>query len=149
MTLDNHLPLGCGDGYIMTELKRNSKSLRVQNPALGFFHLPPTDMSVIATREVKVNPTSASVNPISFEVAPSKSFIDLDHSRIEVEIRLMTTGGNNLAQGTVNVLANNFIETLFKQIVVRLNGTLMTPQTDTYHHLAYIQTLLNHDREDL
>jgi len=31
---------------------------------------------------------------------------------------------------------------------VRLNGTLISPQTDTYHYKAYIETLLNFDRDD-
>ena len=37
-------------------------------------------------------------------------------------------------------LANNLAHTLFKQINVRLNGTLISPQTDTYHLKAYIET---------
>ena len=45
-------------------------------------------------------------------------------------------------------LANNLAHTLFKQINVRLNGTLISPQTDTYHYKAYIEALLNHDRDD-
>jgi len=37
---------------------------------------------------------------------------------------------------------------LFKQISVRLNGMLISPQTDTYHYKAYLETLMNYDRED-
>ena len=45
-------------------------------------------------------------------------------------------------------LANNLVHTLFKQINVRLNDTLISPQTDTYHLKAFIETVLNHDRDD-
>lgn len=37
---------------------------------------------------------------------------------------------------------------LFKPISVRLNGTLISPQTETYHYKAYLETLLNYNRED-
>jgi len=31
---------------------------------------------------------------------------------------------------------------------LQLNGTLISPQSDTYHYKAYLETLLNYDRED-
>ena len=31
---------------------------------------------------------------------------------------------------------------------MRLNGTLSSPQTDTYHHKFFIDTVLNNDRDD-
>ena len=43
---------------------------------------------------------------------------------------------------------NNLAHSLFKQINARLNGTLISPQTDTYHYKAYIETVLNNDRDD-
>jgi len=45
-------------------------------------------------------------------------------------------------------LANNLAHTLFKQINVGLNGTLISPQTDTYHLKAYLEAILNYDRDD-
>ena len=37
---------------------------------------------------------------------------------------------------------------IIKQIDLLLNGTLISPQSDTYHYKAYLETLLNYDRED-
>ena len=37
---------------------------------------------------------------------------------------------------------------IIKQIDLQLNGALISPQSDTYHYKAYIETLLNFDRED-
>ena len=45
-------------------------------------------------------------------------------------------------------LVNNIAHSIFKQITVRLNGTLISPQMDTYHYKAYIETLLNYSRDD-
>ncbi|CAH3133058.1 unnamed protein product [Pocillopora meandrina] len=44
--------------------------------------------------------------------------------------------------------ANNIAHTLFKQINFRANGTLLTEQVDMYHLKAFIQTILNYDRND-
>ena len=43
---------------------------------------------------------------------------------------------------------NNLAHTIFKQINLRFNGALMSEQTDTYAYSAYIQTLLNYNRDD-
>ena len=43
---------------------------------------------------------------------------------------------------------NNFAHSIIKQIDLQLNGTLISPQSDTYHYKAYLETLLNFDRED-
>ena len=45
-------------------------------------------------------------------------------------------------------LCNNIAHAIFKQINVRLNGTLISPQTDTYHHKSFIDAVLNNDRDD-
>ena len=64
-----------------------------------------------------------------------------------------TTGNANLTSrnDTVNRMttpANNLAQTLFKQVNFRANGTLLTGQEDMYHLKAYIQTVLNYDRDD-
>ena len=64
-----------------------------------------------------------------------------------------TTAGDNLTSrnddvGRMTSFANNLAHTLFKQINVKCNGMLLTEQVDMYHHKAYLQTLLNNDRND-
>ena len=64
-----------------------------------------------------------------------------------------TTAGGNLTSrnddvGRMTSFANNLAHTLFKQINVKCNGMLLTEQVDMYHHKAYLQTLLNNDRND-
>ena len=43
---------------------------------------------------------------------------------------------------------NNLANSIIKQIDLQLNGTLISPQSDTYHYKAYIEDLLNFNRED-
>ena len=49
----------------------------------------------------------------------------------------------NAADGPVN----NWMHSLFSQVDVSLNGTLVTPSTNTYAYRAYIETLLSHGAE--
>ena len=39
---------------------------------------------------------------------------------------------------------NNWLHALFSQVDVYLNGTLVTPSTNTYAYRAYIETLLSY-----
>ena len=45
-------------------------------------------------------------------------------------------------------VTNNLAHTIIKQIDLRLNGTLISPQSDTYHYKAYLETLMNYVREE-
>ena len=133
---------------IMTELLAHARSMGARNPKLRLFEIPGTDMSMTARREVRVNPLTTGINPITFKVDRSSDYIDLDNSFFELDLTLKLDDGNNLAQATRIQLANNLAHTLFRQITVRLNGTLISPMTDTYHLLAMIQTMLDNDKQD-
>lgn len=88
------------------------------------------------------------MNPVTFQVDPQEDFIDLTESYFEVEVVAKKSSGTNLSAGDIMALANNLAHSIFKQINVRLNGTLISPQTDTYHYKAFIIAALNHDRDD-
>ena len=88
------------------------------------------------------------MNPIDFQIDPQEDFIDLNNSYFEIEMRVMLDNNTNFVNTTQVTFANNIAHSIFKQINVRLNGTLISPQTDTYHHKAFIETVLNNDRDD-
>ena len=83
-----------------------------------------------------------------FQVDPRDEFINMSESYFEVEIVIKKNDGPNLLAADVIGLINNLAHTLFRQINVRLNGTLISLQTDTYHYKAFIEAILNHDRDD-
>ena len=115
------------------------------------FEVPDTDLSMSARRWVKINPFNTGINPVSFQIDPQDDFLDLSESEFEVEIVLKKdTAGTiaNLVTADVMGIINNFAHSLFKQINVRLNSTLISPQTDTYHYKAFFETILNYDRAD-
>ena len=132
----------------MTDMIAHARSVGVRNPYLEMFKVPPTDLSMSSRRFVRINPFNVGINPVTFQVDPQEDFIDLKESYFEVELTVKKDNNTNLLAADVMGLANNLVHTLFKQINVRLNGTLISPQTDTYHLKAFIETILNHDRDD-
>ena len=135
----------------MTELIPHARSAGVRNPRLEMFETPPTDLSMSARRWVKINSFNTGINPVSFQIDPQDDFLDLSESEFEVNIVLKKdTAGTvtNLLATDLMGIVNNFANSLFKQINVRLNSTLISPQTDTYHYKAFLETIMNYDRED-
>ena len=132
----------------MTQLVSHARSAGVRNPMLDLFDVPPTDLSLIASRHVPINPFTTGVNPIDFQIDPQEDFIDLNNSYFEVELRMKLDNGTDMAVGTRVTVCNNLVHSIFKQINVRLNGTLISPQTDTYHHKAFLNAVMYNDRDD-
>ena len=118
------------------------------NPRLNLYSVPPTDLSMASRRYVKIAPFNTGINPVDFQIDPQEDFIDLNDNLIELEIVLKKNDDTNLAAGDRILPVNNLAHLLFKQIIVRLNGTLISPQTDPYHHKAFIEQILNNDRAD-
>ena len=65
-----------------------------------------------------------------------------------MELRLQKSTNDNLDAAQKLWPVNNLAHSIIKQIDLHLNGTLISPQSDTYHYKAYLETLLNYDRED-
>ena len=131
----------------MTDLVAHARSAGVRNPRLELFDVPDTDLSMSSRRWVKINPFNMGINPVTFQLDPQENFLELNQSFFEMEFTAKKTNNTNLLQADIMGLANNLAHPLFKQINVRLNGT-HSPQTDTYHLKAYLETILNHDRDD-
>ena len=123
------------------------------NPNLSLFQVPPTDLSTVSSRWVKIPPLTSSITPIQIYIDKQSDLIDLSRSFVEIDVGFKTTAGGNLTSrnddvGRMTSFANNLAHTLFKQINVKCNGMLLTEQVDMYHHKAYLQTLLNNDKND-
>ena len=118
------------------------------NPALRIFKVPPTDISINAYRMVTIQPTSTGINPMEFIVPGLDDFVDLGRSYFTMELRLQKSTNDDLDAAQKLWPVNNLAHSIIKQIDLQLNGTSISPQSDTYHYKAYLETLLNYDRED-
>lgn len=56
----------------------------------------------------------------------------------------MKANGENLEAANMVGPVNNFLHSLFSQVDVSLNGTLITSSTNTYAYRAYLETLLSY-----
>ena len=74
--------------------------------------------------------------------------MNLLHSYFTMELRLKKDDAGNLGAVDKLWVTNNLAHPIIKQIDLRLNGTLISPQSDTYHYKAYLETLMNLNRED-
>ena len=60
-----------------------------------------------------------------------------------MEVQIVQKDGSDLDVATVGFI-NNPLHSMIKQLSIRLNGTLITEQSDTYAYRAYIESLLNY-----
>ena len=120
----------------------------VVNSAFNLFQAPPTDNSIHAYRMVTIQPTTTGINPMEFIVPALDSFVDLSRSYFTLELRLKKSDDGNLVANEKLWPVNNLAHSIFKQIDLHLNGTLISPQSDTYHYKAYLENLINYDRTD-
>lgn len=126
---------------------------------LDIFSLPPVDYRYEAHRYVEYNPTLTGIDPITFSIPQTDDFVDLSESRLVIELRMNNGAAGyegikmNDAVSDANSTRNTYVETnightLWRQIDLSINGALVTPQGNNYHHQAYIETLLNYSKED-
>ena len=126
----------------------HTSSEGVINPALKIFKDPPTDVSINAYCMVTIQPTTTGIDPMEFIIPGLDDFVDLGRSYFTMELRLKKSDNGNLVAAEALWPVNNLAHSIIKQIDLQLNGTLISPQSDTYHYKAYFENLLNFDRED-
>jgi hypothetical protein len=86
--------------------------------------------------------------PIEFDVSASgDDYVDLANSFLCMGAKITRINNDNLDAADTVGPVNNFLHSLFSQLDVSLNGTLITSSTITYAQRAYIETLLNYGLE--
>ena len=126
----------------------DTRSTAVNRLMKNLYDVPPTDVTYEGYRMVTISPITTGITPMEFVIPALDDFVDLNRSYFTIKLRLKTTKDANLAAANQLYVTPNLAHNLFKQINVRLNGTLISPQTDTYAYKAFFETLLNYDRDD-
>jgi hypothetical protein len=114
---------------------------------LDLFSIPATQTSVESGMYVDYHPVSSitSGTPIEFDVnATGEDYLDLSNSLLHVRAKIVKANGDDLEAASSVGPVNNFLHSLFSQVDVSLNGTLITSSTNTYAYRAYIETLLSY-----
>ena len=127
--------------------------------SLQLFDVPSVDYRYEASREVEFQPALTGIQPITFSIPGSDDYYDINSLRFKVKVRLTdpAAGYTGLHAGllisdgdeTRHVYCvNNFAHSIFRDITLSMNGVLMTEQSNTYHYRAYLETLLNFNRQE-
>lgn len=114
---------------------------------LDLFSVPATQTSVETGMYVDYHPVSSITGgaPIEFDVnATGDDYLDLANSLLHVRAKIVKANGDNLEVANTVGPVNNFLHSLFSQVDISLNGTLITSSTNTYAYRAYIETLLSY-----
>ena len=126
--------------------------------SLNLFDVPDIDYWYEAKRWIPFKPANTGRQPILFTVPSSEDYYDLNETKLEVKVRMNTTGTGGLDDDETAAsdsndtryvyCVNNFGHALFNQMNVSFNGVLMTEQSNAYHQKAYVETVLNYSREE-
>ena len=114
---------------------------------LDLFTVPLTQTAIIDSHTVHHQPVSSldSGGPIEFVVPGSgDDYLDLADTKLHVRAKVTRADGSDLDPADPVAPVNNWLHSLFGQVDFYLNGTLVTPSTNTYPYRAYIETLLSY-----
>ena len=117
---------------------------------LDLFSVPPTQTSMEQGSWVEYHPltTVSDGSPIEFDVSGTgDDYVDFANTMLYVKAKVTQANGNNLAADTDVGPVNLFLHSLFAQVDISLNGTLITSSTNTYPYRAMLETLLSYGRD--
>ena len=118
--------------------------------SLTLFGVPKTDVGYMGYRMITIGPTTDGFVPMEFIIQAMTDYVDLNRSYFSIELNLKkgtdTTDDIDTADNVY--VTNNLAHNLIKQFNIRLNGTLISPQSETYPYNAYFQVLLNNNRDE-
>ena len=117
---------------------------------LDIFAVPPTQTSIEDGRWVEHQPLTSldSGGPIEFVIpGTGDAYLDLANTYLLIRAKVVRGVGTDLAADTPVAPLNNWLHSLFSQVDVYLNDTLVTPSSNTYPFRAYVDTVLSYGAE--
>jgi len=124
----------------------NEHSCECLSSELDIFSLPPTLTSMETSDYVEYHPiTSITAGaPIEFDITGNgQDYIDLSNSLLYVRAKVTNAQGADLAADAAVGPINLLLHSMFSQIDISLNGTLISSSTNTYAYRSIIETLLS------
>ena len=114
---------------------------------LNIFSIPATLTSMDCGGYVEYNPISSigDGTPIEFDINGSgQDYIDLATTQLYVKAKIVTADGGDIAADAVVGPVNNFLHSLFTEVDIKVNGTMVSSANNTYAYRAYLENLLSY-----
>ncbi|KAK3104529.1 hypothetical protein FSP39_004275 [Pinctada imbricata] len=119
-----------------------------QPSQLSVFDLPPTQTAVEKVYFHDVRPISqlSGSSPIEFSISGQNGmeYVDLRNSYICVKVKIVGKNGVDLLPTEYVGPVNLFLQAMFSQVDISMQGRTVTPTTNNYPYKAFIQTLLGY-----
>jgi len=128
----------------------HEQSCECTKSELDLFSVPPTQTSIDQGSWIEYHPVTSVIegSPIEFDVnGGGEDYIDFANTLLYVKVKLTTMTDNNLAADAAVGPVNLFLHSLFSQVDISLNGTLITASTNTYPYRAMLETLLSYGED--
>ena len=120
------------------------------NSELVLFAIPPPQTSIEEGGWIEHQPLTSldSGCPIEF-ILPGNgdAYLDLANTYLLVRAKIVNGNGTDIVADTQVVPVNNWLHSVFSQVDVYLNDTLVTPSSNTYPFRPYVETLLSYGAE--
>jgi hypothetical protein len=117
---------------------------------LDLFGLPPTQTAVLSGREIDHHPVASVTDsgPLEFHVSGSgDDYLDLSHTYLQVNACIKRANGAALVDDEKVGPVNLWLHSLFSQLDISLNNTLVSSSTHNYAYRAFMETLLSYGTE--
>ena len=116
---------------------------------LDLFAVPPTQTSLEHGHYVEHRPQSIiSEGPVEFVVSEEGDYyIDLANTFLYVRASIVKANGTTITAQSNVAPVSNWLHSLWSQVDLSLNNTLVTQSNNTYPYRAYIESLLSFGKE--
>ena len=136
-------------------LKISDLSENCYKSELELFSLPPTQVAVESGMWDTIQPISGyEKNPsVEFKIpGDSLHYLDLSQTELYVRVKISnitpdTTSEFMVSKKVNGFPVNNFLHSLFQDVTVRFNSTIVEQSQSMYPYRAYLEDLLNYDGE--
>ena len=114
---------------------------------MDLFSVPPTQTSMEQGSWVEYHPltTVTDGSPIEFDISGTgEDYVDFSNTMLYVKTKITANDGTDLANDAAVGPTNLFLHSLFAQVDIALNGTLITA---SYPYRAMLETLLSYGED--
>ncbi len=127
----------------------NNASTECMLSELDLFTIPHTQASILKSEYAHFLPATSisGHNPIIFNVSGSSEYYtDLAESYIHLEVEIKNANDELITNDDIVAPTNLLFHTLWKNVVIKLNGINITKNQALYHYKTYLDSILHNNK---